>query len=79
MYPSLTDEDDESEPTSTMSDRHGNNFLCNVSMNRIEGKLESGSFEGNIAEAFEIFILLQKLGELPEGAKHNMKTSFTTD
>ena len=48
-------------------------------MNRIQSKLESDSFETCIAEAFEFYILLQKLAELPAAAKHIIKSSFTPD
>ena len=79
MYPPLGEDDDEDKPTSKHSEAHGHNFLSSVSMTRVEAQLVGESFEGSIAEAFEIFILIQKLAELPEAAKHSMKSSFTAD
>ena len=52
-----------------------------ISLNKVTHKLKSDSFEGAIAEAFEIYILLLKLADgLPAScSKHLQKASFTAD
>ena len=52
-----------------------------ISLNKVTHKLKSDSFEGAIAEAFEIYILLLKLADgLPTScSKHLQKACFTAD
>lgn len=79
LYPPLGDNDDEDKPTSKHSENYDCNFLASVSMGKIQTQLSGDSFEGSIAEAFEIFTLIEKLAGLPEAARHVLKNSFTQD
>ena len=80
LYPQLTEEEEEEATitTSTLSERHQYNFLGSISMNTIEMKLKDNSFEGCLAEAFELCILMEKLS--PRATKNiTTKASFTVD
>ena len=83
IFPKVADEDQE-KPLAVLSNEEDNgcNFLASISLNRVTGKLKSDSFEGAIAEAFEIYILLLSLADgLPHSqtAKILQKASFTPD
>jgi hypothetical protein len=48
----------ETTPLNTLSEANkDNNCLVAVSINRIRAKLQRDSFEGNISEAFDLYIL----------------------
>ena len=48
----------ETTPLAVLSKQHDNNCLSAVSINKINRKLVRDSFEDNIKEAFEIYILM---------------------
>ena len=54
--------------------------IANISLSTIDDKLQKDSFEGNINEAFELFILMQSLAENLESAKANLdRKKFTVE
>ena len=79
MYPTLGEDDDEDEQTSSLSEKHQFNFLMSISSTKLDNGLKSDSFDTCIAEAFEIYILIEKLSACPAAAHHKLKTSFTID
>ena len=63
-----------------MSIANDKNCLSDVSINRIKRKMNRDSLEGNISEAFEIFILLQNLAEgISACAQYTTKEFYTAD
>ena len=70
----------ETMPLNQLSKAKENNCLASVSINKINLRITRDSFEGNISEAFEIFILLQNLAEgIPSCAHYIQKEFFTVD
>jgi hypothetical protein len=70
----------ESTPLNQLSKARDHNCLANVSINKIKLRMKRDSFEGNISEAFDIFILLQNLAEgVPACANYILKDSYTAD
>jgi hypothetical protein len=59
----LKDDQDENTPLKVLSVENSNNFLSDVSVNRINRKLKGDSFDGVLSEAFAIYILLLTLAE----------------
>ena len=57
----LKEGQDETTQLKILSVENGNNFLSDVSVNRINRKLAGDSFEGVLGEGFAIYILLQTL------------------
>jgi hypothetical protein len=56
--------------------------IQNISINQIDKRLEKLSFEGPIAEAFEIYILMHSLADSVEGADdmlYKQTGQFTED
>ena len=81
IYPKV-DKDKEHLPLSVLSNEDDNdfNFLAPISLNKVDAKVTKDSYDGAIAEAFEIWILLQKLADgLPLAGKDLQKSSFTPD
>ena len=51
-----------------------------VSLNRLNKRLNKESFDGNIAEAFEIYILMHSLADsIPEAEDHLERSRFSID
>jgi hypothetical protein len=65
----LKDDQDENTPLKILSVENSNNFLSDVSVNRINRKLKGDSFDGVLSEAFAIYILLLTLAEAIPTAK----------
>ena len=76
----LPKDDSEAVNLAKLSKKHNGEVLKSVSANRITSRLQKDSFEGNISEAFEIYNLLQMLGDgLPAASQHLRRESFTPD
>lgn len=59
----LKEDQDQNTPLKMLSVENSNNFLSDVSVNRINRKLVGDSFDGVLSEAFAIYILLITLAE----------------
>ena len=76
----LKEDQDETTPLKTLSIENSNNFLSDVSVNRITRKLSGDSFDGVLSEAFAIYILLLTLAEaIPSAKQWVSKDFFTVD
>ena len=74
----LKEGQDETTPLKILSIENSNNFLSDVSVNRINRKLQGDSFDGVLSEAFAIYILLLTLAEAVPSAKQWIKKDFFT-
>jgi hypothetical protein len=76
----LKDDQDENTPLKVLSLENSNNFLSDVSVNRVNRKLKGDSFDGVLSEAFAIYILLLTLAEaIPSAKQWIQKDFFTVD
>ena len=76
----LKDDQDENTPLKVLSVENSNNFLSDVSVNRVNRKLKGDSFDGVLSEAFAIYILLLTLAEtIPSAKQWVQKDFFTVD
>lgn len=76
----LKEDQDETTPLKILSIENSNNFLSDVSVNRINRKLSGDSFDGVLSEAFAIYILLLTLAEaIPSAKQWVSKDFFTVD
>ena len=76
----LKEDQDETTPLKILSVENSNNFLSDVSVNRINRKLSGDSFDGVLSEAFAIYILLLTLAEaIPSAKQWVQKDFFTVD
>lgn len=70
----------ENTPLINISKANDSNCLASVSLNKIQLRLTRDSFEDNIKEAFEIYVLLMNLAEgISSCAAYTQKEFFTVD
>jgi hypothetical protein len=77
-YALLEGEEPETVQMSVVSARNHHNILSDLSTNKINNRVTKDSYDSNVAEAFEIYKLLQALGDAIPSAKLS-KSTFSLD